>query len=307
MVVVKNISLFFLLRFNGWEVLAVTGIACLTWLTSIFIKVQESTVLLPSMAVFGTILSLFLAFKTNEAYSRWWEARTLWGQMVNSSRIFARQVLGLISLQHHQNIATAEELHELQQELIYRHLGYINAVRLSLRRQEQREELRPFLAEKEMTELSAQTNWPTQIIQKQAVRLREIFEAASGNDYRYIQFDNTLNDFYNIQGGCERIKNTVFPRIYSYFTTAFTWLFVFGLIFSLFDEFDWQVLVVRTLVGYVFVNLEKIGRYLKDPFENRLSDTPMSSLCRTIEIDLREMLGEKKVPPPLKPEKGILY
>ena len=307
MVAVKKVSLLFLLRFNGLELMAVVVFACITWLTSIFIKVREPTTLLPSIAVFGTILSLFLAFKTNEAYSRWWEARTLWGQMVNSSRTFARQVLNLITLRHSQSIASAEELSKLQKELIYRHLGYINALRLALRRQDQREELKTFLSEEEMAALAGQTNWPTQIIQKQAARLKEIFDPAAGNDYRYIQFDNTLNDFYNIQGGCERIKNTIFPRIYSFFTTAFTWLFAFGLVFSLFDEFDWQVLVVRTLVAYVFVSLEKIGRFLKDPFENRLSDTPLSALCRTIEIDLREMLGEKNIPLPLKPVKGVLY
>ena len=119
--------------------------------------------------------------------------------------------------------------------------------------------------------------------------------------------ENTLNDFYYIQGGCERINNTVFPRIYSFLTTLFTWLFAFSLIFSLYDDFNWEILVMRVVVAYVFLTLEKISRSLKDPFVNGISDTPMTAICRTIEIDLREMLGEKDVPLPVMPIKGVLY
>ncbi len=307
MVVFESISLPVILKFNGKSILILAGMAGMTWLTSIFIKVQEPTTLLPSTAVFGTIMSLFLAFKTNEAYNRWWEARKMWGQLVNSSRTFARQVLNLITLHPDQNIHDQDELKNIQKELIYRHIGYINALRLSLRRERSWQELDPFVNKKELSEISAQTNLPTQLILKQAEQLKSIFNAGAENDYRYMQMDHTLNEFYNIQGACERIKNTVFPRIYSLYTTSFTWLFVFILIFSLFDEFDWQILTVRTLVGYVFVSLEKISRFLKDPFENRISDTPMSALCRTIEIDLREMLGERDIPAPVRPVNGVLY
>ena len=81
----------------------------------------------------------------------------------------------------------------------------------------------------------------------------------------------------------------------------FTWLFAFSLIFSLYDELNWEILVTRVIVAYVFLTLEKISRSLKDPFENNISDTPMTAICRTIEIDLREMLEEQEVPPPLEP------
>lgn len=307
MTVFKKISILILLKFNGKEILFLIGIALITWLTSIFIEVQEQTTLFPSITVFGTVMSLFLAFKTNEAYNRWWEARILWGKLVNSSRSFARQVLNLITLNRSQEISSEEDLKKVQKELIYRHLGYINALRLSLRKENKWQELDPFIGEKEMSEITAQANIPTHLIRRQAERLKTIFDAGTGNDFRYMQIDSTLNEFYDIQGGCERIKNTVFPRIYTFFTTAFTWLFAFSLVFSLFDEFDWNVLLIRTAVAYVFVSLEKISRYLKDPFENRISDTPMTALCRTIEIDLREMLGEKDIPPPVKPERGVLY
>jgi len=289
-------------------ILGLLAIVLLTWLANRFIEIEEITTLLPSITVFGTIMSLFLAFKTNESYNRWWEARILWGSLVNYSRSFARQVLNLITPEINTSLQSQKEITAMHRELIHRHLGYINALRMSLREQNNWEELKPFLDENERLELVQLANIPTQLIQKQAQRLKDVFQDnRNRNDFRYMQIDSTLNEFYNIQGGCERINSTVFPRIYSFLTTLFTWLFAFSLIFSLYDDFNWEILVMRVVVAYVFLTLEKISRSLKDPFENGISDTPMTAICRTIEIDLREMLGEKDVPGPIKPVKGVLY
>ncbi len=306
MVVLKKISPLFIIKYTGGMILGLLAIVLLTWLANRFIEFEEITTLLPSIAVFGTIMSLFLAFKTNESYNRWWEARTLWGSMVNYSRSFARQVLNLITLDTGTTLKSQEELTALQRELIYRHIGYINALRMSLRNQNNWAELKPFLDENERLEIIDRANVSTQLVQKQAQTLKNIFDGNS-NDFRYMQIDSTLNEFYNIQGGCERIKNTVFPRIYSFFTTLFTWLFAISLVFSLYDDLNWEILVMRVAVAFVFLTLEKISRSLKDPFENNISDTPMTAICRTIEIDLREMIGEKDVPLPIEPVKGVLY
>ncbi len=306
MIVLKKVSPLFIIKYSGGMILGLLAIVLLTWLANRFIEIEEITTLLPSITVFGTIMSLFLAFKTNESYNRWWEARILWGSLVNYSRSFARQVLNLITPEINTSLQSQKEITAMHRELIHRHLGYINALRMSLREQNNWEELKPFLDENERLELVQHTNIPTQLIQKQAQRLKDVFHDNS-NDFRYMQIDSTLNEFYNIQGGCERINSTVFPRIYSFLTTLFTWLFAFSLIFSLYDDFNWEILVMRVVVAYVFLTLEKISRSLKDPFENGISDTPMTAICRTIEIDLREMLGEKDVPLPVMPIKGVLY
>ncbi len=122
-----------------------------------------------------------------------------------------------------------------------------------------------------------------------------------------MQLDSTLTEFYNIQGACERIKTTIFPRLYGYFTMSFTWVFAFAMITSLADEFDWQTLIMRGLVAFVFLTLDQLGRAMTEPFENQAQDTPMSALCRTIEIDLRQQLGESEVPPPLEPVNGVVH
>ena len=306
MVVLKKVSPIFIISYTRVIILGILVIVLTTWLFNRFVAFEEVTTLLPSIAVFGTVMSLFLAFKTNEAYNRWWEARTLWGSMVNYSRSFARQVLNLLNLNTVETAKDQGELTTIHKDLIYRHIAYINALLLSLRGQDNWEELKPYLDENERLELVEHANVPTQLVQKQAQKLNHAFRDNS-NDFRYMQIDSTLNEFYNIQGGCERINTTVFPRIYSFLTTLFTWLFAFSLIFSLYDDLNWQILATRVVVAYVFLTLEKISRSLKDPFENGISDTPMTAICRTIEIDLREMLGEKDVPAPIKPIKGVLY
>jgi len=306
MVVFEKVSPVFLIKYTAKMILGLAGIVLITWLSNRFIVVEEPTTLLPSIAVFGTVMSLFLAFKTNEAYNRWWEARILWGSMVNYSRSFARQVLNLITIEAGPGLVTKDQINAFQKELIYRHIGYINALRLSLRNQSSWDELKPFLSDEERLVVTKQANISTQLILNQARRLKDVFNDTS-NDFRYMQIDSTLNEFYNIQGGCERINTTVFPRLYSHLTSLFTWLFAFSLIFSLYDELNLEILTMRVLVAFVFLTLEKISRSLKDPFENSISDTPMTAICRTIEIDLREMLGEQETPPPLEPIKGILY
>ena len=305
MVVFKRVPFTFLFVYS-WDIfLGVFVIALATVLADRFLDIEESTALLPSVTVFGTIMSLFLAFKTNESYNRWWEARTLWGAMVNNSRSFGRQITNLLT-DKIVDQKVVQNLDRIKKELLYRHIAYINALRLALRKQTSHQELDPFLGTEERERITRSANIPTQLIQRQAQQLKSLF-SDNTNDFRYMQIDNTLNEFYNIQGGCERIKNTVFPRIYSHITTVFTWLFAFSLIFSLYDEFNWEVMITRIIVAYVFLTLEKISRSLKDPFENSISDTPMTAICRTIEIDLREMLGEEELPRPLEPVKGVLY
>jgi ion channel-forming bestrophin family protein len=302
----KRITPIILLKFNWGTILFIATLGFATWLASVLITYKESTYLFPGLTVYGTILSLYLAFKTNESYNRWWEARILWGELLNTSRIFARQVITLITLSHTRHVNSPEELRKLHRTLIYRQIGYANAIRMQLRGKYDWDQLASFIPQNELLHYQKVANVPTQINQKQGEILRDIFDKENSKDFRHIQIDKTLNEFYRIQGGCERIKNTIFPQLYNYFTMAFVWLFVILLIISLADEFDLQTLIVRSIVGYVFITLEKLGRSLKDPFEGKSQDIPVSALCRTIEIDLKQQLGENDVPKPERPVNGVL-
>jgi len=305
MVVYKNLTLKRLFKFNPFAMIYILALCGITFILSLIFP-HHDFVTTPSLTIYGTVLAILIGFRMNEAYNRYWEARILWGQLVNQSRNFARMVLSLID----STILTKKDTisdREIHRVLIYRQLAYANALRLHLRRQEKWDELKPFLEEKEWKFYLPMINKPTHILYHQSQDIKSILNQEPGKDFRWVKLEETLNEFYNIQGGCERIKNTPFPRIYSRMTKGFTWIFATLLIISLYDEFDWQLLIIRGMVGYVFVTLDKIQALLKNPFDNTIADTPMTSLCRTIEIDLRQMLGEKDLPEPIKPVDGILY
>jgi putative membrane protein len=208
---------------------------------------------------------------------------------------------------NNENLKEPDQKSNILRRFVYRHLAFINALRIHLRSGKNYEEIAHYLDDTEYNRIIKLTNKPTQINADQTRDLKSVYKKEYLNSFDYIQLNATLSQFYDIQGGCERIKNTVFPRLYAYYTTMLTWVFSFVLIFSLVDEFQWQTMIVRMVVAYVFLILDDLGRRLKNPFENQIDDTPMTALCRVIEIDLREMIGDKHDLKPLQPVKGTLY
>ena len=306
MVVYKNLTVKRLFQLNPFAMIYIVVLCLITTYLSLKFPAHEF-ISTPSLTIFGTLLSILIGFRINEAYNRYWEARILWGQLVNQSRNISRSILSLVDepIGSKKSVEKAGETHKW---LIYRILAYVNALRLHLRRQDRWEELKPYIKTgEEWNDYTKAVNKPTRILQRESQEIKKLLKQEPGKDFRWVSVENSLSEFYNIQGGCERIKNTPFPRIYSRMTRGFTWIFATLLILSLYDEFDWQLLVIRGVVGYVFLTLDKIQTLLKNPFDNTIADTPMTSLCRTIEIDLRQMMGETEIPEPVKPVQGILY
>ncbi|MGZ8191635.1 MAG: bestrophin family protein [Methylococcaceae bacterium] len=271
---------------------------------------------LPSLplGVLITAMSIFLAFQINQSYSRWWEARVLWGALINASRSWGRQITTLLTDKRISMIADDKAAAELHQELVYRHLAYVNALRIGLRSGGKLSEtdwqsLSQFLADTEVVELKGAKNVATQLMQNQGRVLCGLIGKDWGEQQVLLQLDDTLNQLYTIQGGCERIKRTAFPDRFSFHTRVFVWLLAILIPFSLIQSdkgFDVVAMVTETMLAFIFVTIERLGAELRDPFENRINDTPMSALCRTIEIDLRQQLGETSLPPPLEPLNGVL-
>lgn len=260
------------------------------------------------VAMLATALAIFLAFRNNSAYDRWWEARKIWGGIVNSSRTFGRQIISLTSLSNQ----PAENIAAFQQEAIYRHIAWINALRLQLRKETTWEEIEPLLSNDEFDWVMARQNHATQLVQKQGLRLADGRKQDLIIEARYLEIlDETLTSLYDLQGKAERIKNTPLPRQYDYFPRVFLFLFVTLLPSGMITELEkvnsaWMVIPLTTVVSYVFYVLMRVGEFNEDPFEGRFSDTPMTALCRTIEIDMREQLGETDLPPKVEPVDGIL-
>lgn len=255
------------------------------------------------LSMIGGALSIFLAFRNNSAYDRWWEARTLWGGLVNTSRTFARQVLTLIDedpLEHATRTESSRALVELQ-------IAYVHALRCHLRRQNPFPELERTLPADIVAHLRTQRNVPLGILLVKGRILRKLYDAGRLDSFRFTTIDSTLSDLCNVQGACERIKNTPLPRQYEYFPRVLVGMFNLLLPFGLVEGLGMLTPVASTLISIIFLSLDAVGRDIENPFENSVHDTPMSTLSRTIEVNLRQNLGEDNLPGEVRPVEGFAY
>jgi putative membrane protein len=263
------------------------------------------------LSMIGAALTVFLAFRNNSAYDRWWEARALWGSLVNTARTFARQVLTLIDNDEleeggpgdsrgHGRLESRRTLVELQ-------IAYVHALRCHLRRQNPFPELERTLPPEIVSYLRKQRNVPVGLLLLKARILRKLFDAGFLDSYRFTAIDQSLTDLCNVQGACERIKNTPLPRQYEYFPRVLVGLYCLLLPFGLVEGLRMLTPVVSTLVSFIFVSLDAIGRDIENPFENTVHDTPMSTLTRAIEVNLRQNLGQEDLPREVRPVEGFSY
>ena len=273
-------SVALLYKLAGWSFLALPGLPLTTM---------------------GSAIGIFLAFRTNSAYERWWEARILWGGLVNASRTFARQVLTLIDGN------TIGEPSLLQKRLLNLHLGFVTAFRCHLRKQNAFPELKAQLGNQMTEDLRKYGNVPSAILLRSAETLRQAREQGLISDYRSIQIDTTLTDLTNILGACERIKSTPLPRQYDFFPRILITIYCLLLPFGLVEGMGLLTPLASTVVSFMFIALDTVGREIESPFENTVHDTPLTSLSRSIEINLRQLFGDKSVPSEVQPVDGFLY
>ena len=248
-----------------------------------------------SLTVIGVVLSILLGFRTNSAYARWWEGRQLWGAMVNTSRTMCRQALSFASDA------------EAGRRLVGLQLAFVHACRCALRRQYPWADVDRFVDPAVARHLRARRNVPAAILQQMGADIAAVSAAGHLTEQRLQQLDDTVTALSNVIGGLERIKNTPLPRQYDVYPELFIYLYCLVLPVVLVDELKGMTPVVVLLVAGMFLVLNQVGKNLEDPFENRPYDVPMSALCRTIEIDLRQAMGEVDVPGPLTPERGVLW
>lgn len=263
-------------------------------------------------AILGSALAIFIAFRNNSSYSRWWEARTLWGGIINSSRVLARLIITFTdSHEHHQNY-DKNRSEQFKKEMIYKVIAWVHALRLHLRKQGNWQELKPFISEQEYSEILNSQNIPNLIHLISGKKIYEAMANGTLGGFDSFQMEGQLLALANYQGGCERIKNTPLLRQYDFFTRVFLYTFMLLLPFSLISDFtkmniDSLMIPVSIIISFVFAIIGKVGEVNEDPFENRITDVPLSAMCNTIERDLREMLGETELPKKLEPLNGFLY
>ena len=290
------------------------------------------------IALLGTAVAFVVGFKNNASYDRLWEARRIWGSIVNTSRSFGIMVKDFIPTQQSTQKSKAE-LQEIRAIIMKRHFAWLTAMRFSLREKrtweaiykrdnaeyrdawfsvpEQKgslhDELARYLSEEELQWVLTKSNKAAQLISLQSAHLKSLHEQGLIESFRHIELERCLAELYNQQGASERIKNFPYPRQYATANLYFIKLFTFLVPLGLLQEFDrlgeyfiWLVIPFSTLSTWVFTTMEKIGESSESPFEGSANDVPITAISRTIEIDLREMHEMSDIPPPLKPENNIL-
>jgi putative membrane protein len=256
------------------------------------------------LSLFGSAIGVVLAFRNTTSYARWWEARNLWGAIVNNSRSWGRQVT---TVMRPCGGGDSAELERMQHKMVYYQIAYVHALRQRLRRLEPWEEIATVLTADEINELRGQMNVPVAIQQWQSTLLRDALDRGWVDMAQWRAMDESLNDLIDAQGGAEKIKNTPMPRQYDYLPQLFVHLYCVVLPLVMVSNMGWFTPLGSTLVGFIVLALDKIGRDLEDPFDDRINDIPLTSITRTIEINLRQMLGETELPPEIVPVDGVLW
>lgn len=247
-------------------------------------------------AFIGTAISVILSFKLSQSYDRWWEARKIWGSIVNDSRSFVLQLQSFVAKEHQNEI----------RQIAFRHIAWCYSLGQSLRGLDAIENLENFISKEEIAEIEKQSNKPLSLLQLNTLQILELKEKESMSIFSQIQLNNTLVNFSNAMGMAERIKNTVFPVTYRIFLHFFIYIFIVTLSIALRDIKSYFEIPLLLTISTMFFLLERSATHMQDPFRNRPTDTPMTAIARTIEINIKELLKEPQIPKPLQPEKFYL-
>ncbi len=284
-----------------------------------------------AIALVGTATAFITGFKNTQTYNRLWEARQIWGSIINTSRSWGIFVKDMIQTDEKET-----------QTLVYRHLAWLTALRYQLReprvwenmtlksnieyssfykipekQMSLEEALKDFLNEKDLQHILSKRNRATHIIALQSAHLKQLKEQGKLSELNFIELEQLLVTLYDHQGKSERIKNFPYPRQFATVNQMFIRLFVSILPFGILHEFGklselfgswfvWLTIPCSVVVAFVFHLMERIGESTENPFEGGANDVPITNICRTIEIDLKEMLNEENIPAPTTPENNIL-
>lgn len=257
------------------------------WLVHYFYEAVPLTIPIAIPGIVGTIISLLLAFKSNQAYDRWWEARIVWGSIVNDSRTLLRQVIGF-----YDDDGFSGEALNFKERFARRQAAWCYALADALRGKENLKPLKELLDEDEIQFVTRHKHFPNALLMLHNIELTRATREGHFNTYQQVEIDNTLTRLCDAMGKCERIKNTIFPTTYSMYTRFTLCLFVMLLPFGMIEDLGWLVIPVTSTIGAAFFLIERMAIHLQDPFESRPTDTPMTIISQNIEKNLLEMVNE---------------
>tara|TARA_R110000737_G_scaffold205090_1_gene223786 strand:+ start:3045 stop:3935 length:891 start_codon:yes stop_codon:yes gene_type:complete len=289
----KRISIFHFLNTIKYDVLFLGSYAILVGYMDQYGFLAKISIPIAITGVFGTAVALLLGFRTNQAYERWWEARIIWGAIVNDSRTLIRQTISFYDRLDEQYLYNV-------QEMANRQIVWCYALGESLRNLPFSPNVAGYIKFEDISD----QNVPNAILLKHSQALTDARSEKTVNEFQQIQLDSTIARLCDSMGKCERIKNTIFPKAHSLLIHLIIYVFATMLPFGLDDKNVAVEIAITFFIPIIFVAIEKTSILMQDPFENQPMDTPVTDLATTIEINLKQMINSEEVP---KREKSNEY
>ena len=243
------------------------------------------------LAVVGGALGIFVSFRTNAAYQRWWEGRKLWGRMINTSRHICTQAITYMSA-------------ESAQAVVHRHVAYVHALRCGLRDQAPMEDARftAALSPDERDKVDGATNTNHCLLNLQMRQFAALRAAGEITEFHLSDMDQSVRHLLDIQGGCERIKKTPFPPAYGFLASQLTQIYAVLFPLCVVGQLGWWVIPTNMVICMTFQLINEVGRVLENPFLEIWPALPLEAMSVTIERNLRQALGEDPLPPGVQAE-----
>lgn len=283
------------------RILAATATAAIVTYIELYYSIQEYTLTTTPFLLIGVALGIFLGFRNNASYDKFWEGRKLWGALINTARNLSRQACF--------SIGSAQDDAAVQHFRIFftkRIIAYTHALRCHLRNENPAEEIKPFLSPEDLAKVLESSHRPLAILRQLGQDLAIARTQGWLDEHDYPAMDAQLNELTNILGGCERIRNTPLPFSYSVLIHRIVAVYCLFLPFGLVETTAILTPVVVMMISYAFFELDAIGDEIENPFGLQPNDLPLAAISRIIEIDLLESIGDPNRREPLKPENDIL-
>ena len=250
-------------------------------------------------SLIGLPIAIFLGFRNNAAYDRFWEGRKLWGELVYHSRSFSRQCASLID--YPVPARASEGLGDARVRMVYRAIAFAHALRGLLRATDSAADVRGLLLPDELAQMEKAFNKPDFLMGRMGMDLRLCLKEGRIEACLAASVDVTLSAMTATAASCERINSTPIPFSYTLLLHRTAYLYCFLLPFGLVDSIGFMTPFVVAIVAYTFFGLDALSDEIEEPFGLAPNDLPLDTICRAIDIELRESLHDAHVPAPLAP------
>ncbi|MCP3143466.1 bestrophin family protein [Pyxidicoccus xibeiensis] len=284
------------------HVVGIAALACLVvWAT------KQTDLRLPvatpaPLSLLGIALSIFLGFRNNASYDRWWEARKVWGALLIELREYSHEAITQLD-DGRAELPLAGR--QAARRLVHRNIAFAHALAAHLRGHDAGEDISRFVPEPERSRVLASGNRPNALLREHTGELAALRREGRLSDITWSALNERVHALMGVLCACERIRFTPVPFTYTVLLHRTAYLFCLLLPFGLAEALGWFTPVLSAMIAYTFFGLDRLSDELEEPFGDAPNDLPLLAMARTAEMNLLEALGEPQ-PEPLRPVDFIL-